>query len=169
MQSAPTGIWADVNTQLGPEMKSTGEVLGVGKTLDEAIYKGFVSAGFNLKTPTSTNEVGVFISVEDHDYFEIVGLAKKLDDLGMKLYATSGTAAAISQLGIDVTTVANLKEDAHALLESGKIGYIVYTGALLDDTIEEFIALHRKAIQLSIATLTSLDTANAMPWKRSSM
>ena len=153
---------SDVNTQLGPEMKSTGEVLGVGKTLDEAIYKGFVSAGFNLKTPTPTNEVGVFISVEDHDYFEIVGLAKKLDDLGMKLYATTGTAAAISQLGIEVAEVANLREDAHALLESGKVGYIVYTGALLDDTIEEFIALHRKAIQLSIATLTSLDTANAM-------
>ncbi|MBQ9162277.1 MAG: carbamoyl-phosphate synthase large subunit [Clostridia bacterium] len=153
---------SDVNTQLGPEMKSTGEVLGVGKTLDEAIFKGFVSAGFNLKTPTAANDVGVFISVEDHDYFEIVGLAKKLDDLGMKLYATSGTAAAISQLGIDVEVVANLTDDAHALLESGKVGYIVYTGALLDDTINEFIALHRKAIQLSIATLTSLDTANAM-------
>lgn len=96
--------------------------------------------------------------------FEIVSLAKKLDDLGMKLYATKDTKEAISQLGIDVELVRPIKEssDAFDLLESGKIHYIVYTGAVYDSTVDDYIALHRRALQLSIPCLTSLDTANAL-------
>ncbi len=154
----------DVNTQLGPEMKSTGEVLGIGKTLNEAVFKGIIAAGFKIKNPESLPKAGVFISVDEHDYNEIVAIAKKFSDLGMIIYATSGTAASISRLGIDVITVPNAGEsdELFGLMESGKISYIIYTGALVDATIEQFIYLHRKAIQLNIAVLTALDTANAL-------
>ena len=154
----------DANSYLGPEMKSTGEVLGIGKSLKEALFKGLSSAGISLKSPLTDGDVGVFISVDNHDLLEIVSLAKKLDDLGMKLYATMDTAEAIAQLGIDVQLVKGIKESDNAfrLLESGIISYIVYTGALHDSTVDDYIALHRKALQLGIACLTSLDTASAL-------
>ena len=154
----------DVNSILGPEMKSTGEVLGIGKTLTEALFKGLTSAGFDLRMPSAENEAGVFLSVDEHDLIEVVTLAKKLDDLGMKLYATKDTADSISKLGIDVTYVKGMQEsdEIFKLLESGKIFYVVYTGALYDSTMGDYITLHRRALQLSIACLTSLDTANAL-------
>ncbi|MBR5903890.1 MAG: diaminopimelate epimerase, partial [Clostridia bacterium] len=154
----------DVNSYLGPEMKSTGEVLGVGKNLTEALFKGLTAAGIKLRSPKRGGASGVFISVDEHDHPEIVKLAKKLDDLGMKMYATEGTAKAIEQLGIDVEHVAHIGESDQAfrLIESGFISYIVYTGAAYDSTIDHYIALHRRALQLGIACLTSLDTANAL-------
>lgn len=155
---------SDVNSILGPEMKSTGEVLGIGKTTSEALMKGLTSAGFDIKIPSVGCEVGVLLSVEERDSSDVVSLSKKFDDLGMKLYATRDTAATISKLGIDVTTVKGVSESGEIfrLMEDGKISYIVYTGALYDSTVGDYIALHRRAIQLSIASLTSLDTANAL-------
>ncbi len=154
----------DVNSYLGPEMKSTGEVLGIGKTLEEALFKGLTSAGMMLKSSFRQKDVGVLVSVDEHDLYEIVGLAKKLNDLGFKLFATSDTARAIATLGIEVTTVTGIKESDNAfkLLENGDISYIVYTGALLDSTVDDYIALHRRALNLSIPCFTSLDTANAL-------
>ena len=152
---------ADANSYLGPEMKSTGEVLGIGKTLNEALFKGIAASGKRLKAPAPGKPMGVFISVDVHDRFEIVSLAKKLDDLKFEIYATADTADAIRNLGIDVVTVNNVKKDAFDLLESGKISFVVYTGALMDESVEDFIALSRKALLLSIPCFTSLDTANA--------
>ncbi|MBE6772410.1 MAG: diaminopimelate epimerase, partial [Ruminococcaceae bacterium] len=82
----------------------------------------------------------------------------------INIYATKETADAISQLGIDVECVQSRNDDSeiYKLLESGKIDYVVYTGALHDSTMGDYIALHRRAIQLSIACITSLDTANAL-------
>ncbi len=153
----------DVNSYLGPEMKSTGEVLGIGRTLTEALFKGLTSAGFSLKTHDACGR-GVFISVENHDLHEIVSLAKKLNDIGMTIYATHDTALAIENLGIKVVHTEGMTDPdgMFALLESGKISYIVYTGALFDRTLDDYIKLHRKALQLGIVCLTSLDTANAL-------
>ncbi|NCC68569.1 MAG: carbamoyl-phosphate synthase large subunit, partial [Clostridia bacterium] len=77
-----------VNSALSPEMKSTGEVLGVGKTLEEALFKGLLSAGFKLTPPSPNSDVGVLITVNKQDRLEIVDLARKFDELGYKLYAT---------------------------------------------------------------------------------
>ncbi|MBE6610384.1 MAG: carbamoyl-phosphate synthase large subunit [Ruminococcaceae bacterium] len=154
----------DVNSALGPEMKSTGEVLGIGKTLNEAIFKGMISAGFKLYDHSDNAAKGVYITVSDQDKFEVVKLAKKLDELGMKIYATKGTAKVIASLGIDVTVVKNLSEsnDIMDILESEKLNYIVYTGIGQMKSVEDFIRLHRRATQLGVACLTSLDTANAL-------
>ncbi|MBQ2847938.1 MAG: carbamoyl-phosphate synthase large subunit [Clostridia bacterium] len=156
---------SDVNSILGPEMKSTGEVLGIGKTTAEALYKGLTSAGFKIQLPTAEKNIGILLSVDSHDMLDAVSLAKKLDDLKINIYATKETADAISQLGIDVEYVNSRYDDnseIYKLLESGKIDYVVYTGALQDSTMGDYIALHRRAIQLSIACITSLDTANAL-------
>ncbi len=154
----------DVNSYLGPEMKSTGEVLGIGKTLNEALFKGLTSSGIKVNSKNTSKEMGVLLSVDDHDLDEIVSLAKKLQDLGVHIYAAKDTARAIVNLGINVTYVKGIRESDYCfkLLESGKINFIVYTGALFDQTMDHYIALHRKALQLGIACFTSLDTANAM-------
>ncbi|MFR5876692.1 MAG: carbamoyl-phosphate synthase large subunit, partial [Eubacterium sp.] len=152
----------DVNSQLGPEMKSTGEVLGVGKNLKEALFKGLVSAGFHVDV--NKNGHGVLITVTKQDRYEIVNLAKKLDDLGAKLWATPETAKEIARLGIDVSVVNKLRDDNSImdLVESGQLDYIVYTGKSDKKSIADYIKLHNRANQLGIATLTSLDTANAL-------
>ncbi|MDO4573420.1 MAG: carbamoyl-phosphate synthase large subunit, partial [Clostridia bacterium] len=154
----------DANSILGPEMKSTGEVLGIGKTMAEALFKGLTAAGFTVPEIKGAGHAGVLISVEDNDYQEIISLAKRFYDLGIRLYATRGTAAAIAQLGIAVTAVDNAAEsdDIAKLMESGELSYIVYTGAVKDATMGDFIALHRRAMQLGIPCLTSLDTAAAL-------
>ncbi len=155
---------SDVNSYLGPEMKSTGEVLGIGKTVDEALFKGLTSAGMTLKSSVHQDNVGVLVSVSKQDLFEIVSLAKKLDDLKFRIYAPTETADAIVRLGIDVVRVEGIAPgtDTFRLLEDGEINYIIYTGAALDPRAKDYIALHRRALQLAVPCLTSLDTANAL-------
>ena len=151
----------DANSYLGPEMKSTGEVLGVGRTLNEALFKGLSASGKRLRAPTAVNPCGVFISVDTHDQLEIVSLAKCLFDLGFELYATPETSESISSLGIDAITVGGGIDEAISLLDSGKISFVVYTGALMDSTVDDYISLSRRALLLSIPCFTSLDTAYA--------
>lgn len=154
----------DVNSTLGPEMKSTGEVLGVGKNLQEAMFKGLLAAGFNLDHDAYGTQPGVLITVTRQDRYEIVKLAKKFDDMGLKIYATRKTAEEIMGLGIDVEMVGMLSEDNSILelLESGKLNYIVYTTKSDRSSIHDYIRLHNRATQLAIPVLTSLDTANAL-------
>ncbi len=102
----------------------------------------------------------MFLSVEENDYGDAVSLARRFHDLGLPLYATVGTADAIRRLGIDVQTVE--RENLFPLLESGKLTYLVYTGAVKDGTVGDYIALHRRAMRLGIPCLTSLDTASAL-------
>ncbi len=154
----------DVNSQLGPQMKSTGEVLGIGKTIEEAMFKGLVSAGFKMCHPSEQRPVGVYMTVNDQDKFDIVSIAKKFADLGCTIYATKGTAEVISELGVDVTVVDRLSatDTVVKLMNEGKIDYIVYTGKTDLESINDFIRLHHHAILLGITVLTALDTANAL-------
>ena len=154
----------DVNSQLGPEMKSTGEVLGIGKTIEEALFKGLVSAGFNMKHPTKQNPSGIYFTINDQDKFEIVNIVKKFADLGLTFYATKGTANVIRSLGIECTEVARLSsnDEIFKLMDEGKIDYIVYTGKTDIESITNYISLHHHAILLGITVLTSLDTTNAL-------
>ncbi len=150
----------DANSMLSPEMKSTGEVLGIGKTMAEALFKGLSAAGFTFPGEKERGSIGVLISVEESDYEESISLAKRFYDLGISIYATSGTAKAIRSLGIDVADAG--KEEIEGLMEAGKLSYIVYTGAVKDGTVGDYIALHKRAMQLGVPCLTSLDTAGAL-------
>ncbi|MBR2952478.1 MAG: carbamoyl-phosphate synthase large subunit [Clostridia bacterium] len=153
----------DANSYLGPEMKSTGEVLGVTRTINEALFKGITAAGMKVKSPRNHPGIGVLFSIENRDQIEMVSLAKKLDDLGFAMYATRDTAEAVRNLGISVTEVRDINdEEMLRLMEEGKLALIVYTNALFDSTKEDYIALHRRAVLHSIPCLTSLDTANAL-------
>lgn len=145
-------------------MKSTGEVLGIGRTLNEALFKGLTAAGLSPAVPTPGKEIGVLLSVEEHDRTEALALAEKLEMLGMRLFATPDTAVVIEALGIDVTVIPSIAENdsVFGLLDNGKIGYIVYTGAAYDSTVDLYVKLHRHAMQAGVPCFTSLDTANAM-------
>jgi len=151
----------DVDTQLGPEMKSTGEVLGVGKNLQEALYKGLLAAGYALK-----RKGGVFISVRNSDKDEICDIGRKFDGLGFELYATDGTGEILKKAGLSVTTVKKIhesdKDNTATLLESGKISYIISTSAKGRNPARDSVKIRRKACMLRIPCLTSLDTANAI-------
>ena len=154
----------DVNSQLGPQMKSTGEVLGIGKTIEEAMFKGLVSAGFKMCHPSETRPVGVYMTVNDQDKLELLSIAKKFADLGCTMYATKGTAKVISDLGIECQVVDRLSatDTVKKLMDEGKIDYVVYTGKTDIESINDFINLHHHAILLGITVLTALDTANAL-------
>jgi carbamoyl-phosphate synthase large subunit len=155
---------SDANSILGPEMKSTGEVLGIGKTLAEALFKGLTAAGFRVPSLYGDKRPGVLLSVETNDYQEIITLARRFYAMGLKLYATTGTAETIAELGIEVASVRNATEsdELYKLMESGELCYIIYTGAVKDATMGDYISLHRRAMQLGIPCLTSLDTASAL-------
>ena len=154
----------DADSILGPEMKSTGEVLGIGITKAEALFKGLSATGFHLPTAREKGHTGVLLSVEDEDFPDAILVAKRCYDLGISVYATKDTARAISAVGIRVTPVQDPKisDELFGLMDDGSVNYIIYTGAVKDDTVGDYTMLHRKAMVLGIPCMTSLDTALAL-------
>ena len=152
---------ADVDTQLGPEMKSTGEVLGLGRAEEEAMYKGLIAAGYKLD-----RKGGVFLSVRDSDKDEIAEIARKFHGIGLPLYATAGTVRILEKSGLSATVVNKIHENSDdnvvTLLESGDISYIVSTSAKGRDPRRDSVKIRRRASILRIPCLTSLDTARAL-------
>ena len=155
----------DVDTHLGPEMKSTGEVLGIASSRQEAIYKGMAGSGLKMLGPQKDCD-GVLFSVKASDLPELPDLARKYYDLGFKLYATTGNAATIERSGMSVTHVAKVHEDYQnnvmTLLESGKILYVVSTSAKGRNPEAESVKLRRLAVEHDIDCLTAIDTANEL-------
>ena len=153
----------NVDNHLGPEMKSTGEVLGIASTLREALYKGLIAAGYKLN-----NEVrnGVLITVRDTDKAEAIDVAKKFSDLGYRLYATAGTAKVLQAAGLQAEEVKKIHESADfntlTLIESGKVNYVISTSAKGRIPTRDSVKIRRKTVEHSIPCLTSLDTANAV-------
>ena len=150
----------DVDNHLGPEMKSTGEVLGVASTMEEAIYKGLIAAGYKMK-----KSGGVMITVRDSDKPEVADLAKRYSELGFSIYATRGTAQIISRVGIPVTVVDKIhegQENTITLLESGKINYVISTSSKGRLPSRDSVKIRRKTVERAIPCLTSIDTANAL-------
>ncbi len=153
----------DLDTHLGPEMKSTGEVLGIGKTLEEALYKGLVAAGYKMKRAG-----GILLTVRNSDKSEIANVAKNYYELGFELYATHGTAETIRRAGMRVTEVDKINkngvENTMTLLNSGKIDYLISTSTrgripTLDD-----VKLRCRAVMQGVPCLTAIDTANALAY-----
>jgi carbamoyl-phosphate synthase large subunit len=154
---------SDANSQLGPEMKSTGEVLGIGRTLNEALFKGFAAAGYKVSALELAKK-GALLCVENRELPEVIGLAKKLNDLKLKIYATPDTADVVAGLGIKAERVD--KRRAFELIREGDISLIIYTGALYDDTLAEYIELHRHACAAEFpASLARYGGAMADIWQ----
>ncbi|MGN1050730.1 MAG: diaminopimelate epimerase, partial [Acutalibacteraceae bacterium] len=151
----------NVDNHLGPEMKSTGEVLGIAGTFEEALYKGLIGAGYKMKRGG-----GVFITVRNSDKCEIGDVAKKYADLGFKIYATEGTAKYLKNYGVEAVPVKKIHEDAHdntlRLIESGKIQYVISTSAKGRMPERDSVKIRRKTVERNIPCLTSIDTANAL-------
>ena len=151
----------DVDTHLGPEMKSTGEVLGIGNSMEEALYKGLIASGHQMRKGG-----GVFITVRDQDKPEIGEIAKKLAKMDFTLYATTGTAMVLFKAGLSVKIVDKIHENSNdntiSLLESGKIDYVISTSAKGRNPARDSVKIRRKASLLGIPCLTALDTANAL-------
>ena len=151
----------NVDNHLGPEMKSTGEVLGVAGTLEEALYKGLIGAGYKMKRGG-----GVFVTVRDSDKAEIGDIVKKYADMGFKIYATKGTAKVLETYNIDSTIVSKIHENESVntltLIESGKIQYVISTSAKGRIPSRDSVKIRRKTVERNIPCLTSLDTANAL-------
>lgn len=154
----------DVDTMLGPEMKSTGECLGIAKTFEDALLKGLTAAGYDLKI-----EGGVLISVRDSDKQEIIPIADKFSQMGFELYGTSGTASVLNKNMIATNCVRKISEPENgdqqsviSLLESGKIHYVISTSAKGRMPARDSVKLRRKSVERSICSLTAIDTAKAL-------
>ena len=151
----------NVDTSLGPEMKSTGEVLGIAKTLDEAVFKGMVGAG--MKFPEAGT--GILFTVRDSDKPELLPIAEGFAMLGYELYATGNTANYLNRHGIATNAVRKLSDPSPNmmdLVESGKIKMIVNTPTKGRDSERDGFRIRRKAVERSIPCLTSLDTVGAV-------
>ncbi len=146
---------ADVDTHLGPEMKSTGEVLGIGANLQEAIYKGLVAAGYKMR-----REGGLLLSVRDVDKPEAVECARRFAMLGFNLFATPGTARALEEHGLYAATVKH--EAMERMLELDQVQYVISTSNKGRNPRLESVRMRRKAVERGIPLFTSLDTANAL-------
>ena len=150
----------DVDTALGPEMKSTGECLGIAKTFEDALFKGLTGAGYNMK-----KKGGVLITVRDTDKQEILYVAEKFERLGFDLYATSGTASVLNRNMIPTNMVRKASEEkpnVMTLLDSGKIDYVISTSSRGRIPQYDSVKIRRKTVERSISCLTAIDTANAV-------
>ncbi|MCX7843403.1 MAG: carbamoyl-phosphate synthase large subunit [Clostridia bacterium] len=151
----------DVDISLGPEMKSTGEVLGIAKTFDEALFKGIVASG--IKLPKKGG--GILMTVRDTDKPELVPIAEAFEKLGFELYATGKTAHMLNSYGIATNAVKKIDEGSPNLLDliqSGKISLVINTPTKGRKPDRDGFKIRRKAVEMSIPCLTSIDTAKAV-------
>jgi carbamoyl-phosphate synthase large subunit len=151
---------ADLETSLGPEMKSTGEVMGIDLDLPRALYKALLAA--NLYLPDSGN---ILATVADKDKVEAIPLLKQFAALGFTLYATDGTAAALTAEGCSVTRVNKIVEGSpHVvdMIRGGNIDVVVNTLTKGKLPQRDGFRIRRAAVELNIPCLTSLDTTKAV-------
>lgn len=150
-----------VEVSLGPEMRSTGEVLGVGRDFSEAMYKGFIAAGTDI--PKQNGHI--LVSVRDNDKDNFIGLAKRMDKLGYKFIATSGTADCLENNGIAVQRVKKISEGVPNVLDvirSGIVDLIIDIPKKGNNIHSDGFRIRRTAVECSVPLMTSLDTAGAM-------
>jgi len=150
----------DVDTYLGPEMKSTGEVIGIDRSFAPALWKSLVAAGL---APARSGKI--LVTVADKDKPEVVPIIEGFHWLGYELVATSGTAALIRSLGVEVTEVRKLAEgsqDILRLIRSGECVAVINTPTLGKTVDRDGFLIRRAAVEARVPCLTSLDTALAV-------
>ena len=150
----------DVDTYLGPEMKSTGEVMGIDRSFAPALWKSLVAAGL---APARSGKI--LVTVADKDKPEVVEIIEGFHWLGYDLVATSGTAALVRSLGLDVTEIKKLAEgsqDILKLIRSGECAAVINTPTLGKTVDRDGFLIRRAAVEARVPCLTSLDTALAV-------
>ena len=147
----------DVDIALGPEMKSTGEVIGIDYNYSRALYKAIVGSGMHIPTKGC-----ILFTVADKDKEEMKQLAKAFADLGFEICATAGTAKAIQTMGIDVDVVGKVHErsaDIIEMIKNGKINMVINTLTQGKHSMNDGFKIRRATVEHGVACLTSLDTA----------
>ena len=145
---------------LGPEMKSTGECLGIAKTFNEALYKAFLGAGINL--PKYKNMI---ITVKDADKGEAIEVGRRFEKLGYTIYATRSTAAALNEAGVKARKVNKISQESPTVMDlilGHKIDLVIDTPTQGRDKTRDGFLIRRTAIETGIYCITAMDTANAL-------
>lgn len=149
---------ADIS--LGPEMKSTGECLGIAKEFNEALYKAFLGAGVNLPKHKQ-----MILTVNDNEKKEAVSVARRFTDLGYKIYATWGTAKYLQENGVDAVRINKVEQESPTLLDlilDHKIDLVIDIPSNGIERSHDGFIIRRHAIETGVNVLTSMDTANAL-------
>ena len=174
----PTGLWprqglvgvkapvfsmaklVGVDWHLGPEMKSTGEVMGIGRDFSAALTKALLAARLNLR-----QGIGVLLSIADQHKAEAVSLIRGLNRAGCRLYATEGTAAMIEAMGLPVTMTTKKLSEGHPnvvdVINDGSVGAVINTISGVSAVLRDGFHIRRAAVERQIPCFTSLDTARA--------
>ncbi len=155
-----------VDIGLGPEMKSTGEIMGVDSSYSKALYKAMVAAGIDVSTSGS-----LLVTIADHDKEEVVDIVKGFVNLGYSLYATQGTAEFLKKRGVDAVPVHKISEGSPNLIDlirGGKVDLLINTLSKDKKIEREGAAIRRTSVEHGIPCLTSLDTAKALLYALSS-
>lgn len=149
-----------VEVSLGPEMKSTGEVLGVGKNVHEALYKGFIAAGM-----FTSKGKKILATVNDHQKDEFIEIAKGLSELGYNFVSTKGTAAKLKEVGIEAEVVRRINEENPNILDvvtKKEVDLVVNTPTKGNDSKRDGFHIRRAAVERNIGVITALDTLKAL-------
>ena len=151
----------DVDTGLGPEMKSTGEVLGLAETYPQALLKAFKGCG--LRVPKRGSRI--IVTVKDEDKPEMIGIARGFEEMGIEIYATSGTCDALTAAGIACKRV-NRVSQSHPnildMIQSGTVDLIINTPTKGRKHDSDGFKIRRSAVEHSVACVTAIDTARAV-------
>ena len=145
---------------LGPEMKSTGECLGIAKTFDEALYKAFLGAGIDLPRHRQ-----IIITVKDADKGEAIDIGRRFEKLGYTIYATRSTANALKESGVAARKVNKIHQESPTVMDlllGHKIDLVIDTPTQGRDKSRDGFLIRRTAIETGVNCLTSLDTASAL-------
>ena len=150
----------DADISLGPEMKSTGECLGIAKTFDEALYKAFLGA--EIKLPKFRNMI---MTVRDEDKAEAVEIGRRFVNIGYKIFATEGTANALNEAGVKAIAVNKIEQNTPNLLDlilGHKIDLIIDTPPQGAEHSKDGFTIRRNAVETGVNVLTAIDTAKAL-------
>ncbi len=145
---------------LGPEMKSTGECLGIAGTFREALYKAFLGAGIDLPKHRQ-----MIITVKDADKGEAIEISRRFEKLGYTIYATRSTAAALKEAGVKARKVNKIQQESPTVMDlilGHKIDLVIDTPTQGRDKSRDGFLIRRTAIETGVTCLTSLDTARAL-------